>query len=59
MEDIKCPLGCVNTIGSYTCAEKTNLIIGPEDDPGHNCSAGYTTGKNGYCVGTFDLILQF
>lgn len=50
MEDIKCPLGCVNTIGSYTCAEKAGLLNGPEDDPG-NCNAGYKPGKDGYCVG--------
>jgi hypothetical protein len=50
MDDIKCPLGCVNTIGSYTCAEKTNLLNGPEDDPG-NCSVGYKPDKDGYCVG--------
>lgn len=50
LEDIKCPLGCVNTIGSYTCAEKTSLLNGPDDDPG-NCSVGYKPGKDGYCVG--------
>lgn len=50
MEDIKCPLGCVNTIGSYTCAEKITLLNGPEDDPG-NCSVGYKPNKDGYCVG--------
>jgi hypothetical protein len=50
LEEIKCPLGCVNTIGSFTCAEKTSLLNGPDDDPG-NCSMGYKTGKDGYCVG--------
>jgi len=50
LEDIKCPLGCVNTIGSYTCAEKTNLLNGPDDDPG-KCSMGYKPGKDGSCVG--------
>jgi hypothetical protein len=50
MEDVKCPLGCVNTIGSYTCAEKTGLFNGPEDDPG-SCSEGYKSGQHGDCVG--------
>jgi len=50
LEDIKCPLGCVNTIGSYTCVEKTSLLNGPDDNPG-NCSVGYKPGKDGYCVG--------
>jgi hypothetical protein len=50
MEDVKCPLGCVNTIGSYTCAEKFGLLNGPEDDPG-KCSVGYKPGRDGYCVG--------
>jgi hypothetical protein len=50
IEDIKCPLGCVNTIGSYTCAEKTSLLNSPDDDPG-NCSKGYKPDKDGLCVG--------
>ena len=50
LEDIKCPVGCVNTIGSYTCVEKSSLLYSPDDDPG-NCSVGYKPGKYGYCVG--------
>lgn len=50
LEDIKCPLGCVNTIGSYTCADETSLLNSPDDDPG-NCSVGYKPDKDGYCVG--------
>jgi hypothetical protein len=50
MEDIDCPLGCVNTIGSYTCAQKGRLLNVPEDEPG-NCSAGYKPGRDGSCIG--------